>query len=173
VSQVSLTSDSLVSTKARVPQARPKLVAWPRLIESLKSEPGRRLTLITAPAGFGKTTLLGEWMAERSDERSVAWASLDEGDNDPARFLSYLVAALGTIEDGFGEGVLSSFGAPGSPPVGMLTGALLNELADIPGELAIVLDDYHLIDSDRVHGVVSLLLDRLPSNVQLVAGRRA
>jgi LuxR family maltose regulon positive regulatory protein len=112
-------------------------------------------------------------VAERSDERSVAWVSLDEGDNDPARFLSYLVAALGTIEDGFGEGVLSSFGAPGSPPVGTLTGALLNELADIPGELAIVLDDYHLIDSDRVHGVVTLLLDRLPSNVHLVAGRRA
>ena len=173
MSQVSLTSDSLVSTKARGEAALPTSDVPAVLIESLKSEPGRRLTLITAPAGFGKTTLLGEWMAERSDERSVAWASLDEGDNDPARFLSYLVAALRSIEERIGEGVLSSFGAPGSPPVGMLTGALLNELADIPGELAIVLDDYHLIDSDRVHGVVSLLLDRLPSNVQLVAGRRA
>ena len=97
--------DPLISTKLRVPQARPKLVARPRLTERLNRESGRRLTLITAPAGFGKTTLLGEWMAGRSDERSVAWASLDEGDNDPARF-SYLVAALRTIEDGFGEGIL-------------------------------------------------------------------
>jgi LuxR family transcriptional regulator, maltose regulon positive regulatory protein len=135
---VPLTSDSLVSTKLYPPQPRPKLVARPLLIESLKSEPGRRLSLITAPAGFGKTTLLGEWVADRSDERSVAWLSLDEGDNDPARFLSYLVAALRTIEDGFGEGVLSSLRAPGSPALGALTGALLNELADIPGKLAIV-----------------------------------
>src|SRR5215207_1801043 len=117
------------------------------------------------PAGFGKTTLLGEWLAGRSDERSVAWASLDEADNDPARFLSYLVAALRTIEDGFGEGILSSLRAPGSPPVEALTGALINELADIPANLAIVLDDYHLIDSDHVHGIVAFLLERLPSNV--------
>ena len=70
-------------------------------------------------------------MAGRSDERSVAWVSVDEADNDPARFLSYLVAALRTIEDGFGEGILSSLRAPGSPPVEALTGALINELADI------------------------------------------
>jgi LuxR family transcriptional regulator, maltose regulon positive regulatory protein len=172
VSQVPLTSDSLVSTKLRPPQARPKLVARPLLIERLKSEPGRRLTLITAPAGFGKTTLLGKWVADRSDERSVTWVSLDEGDNDPARFLSYLVAALGTIEDGFGEGVLSSLRTPGSPPIGALTGALLNELADILASLTIILDDYHLIDSDNVHGVVSFLLERLPSNAHLLIASR-
>jgi LuxR family transcriptional regulator, maltose regulon positive regulatory protein len=164
--------DPLISTKLRVPQARPKLVARPRLTERLNPESGRRLTLITAPAGFGKTTLLGEWLAGRSDERSVAWASLDEADNDPARFLSYLVAALRTIEDGFGEGILSSLRAPGSPPVEASTGALINELADIPANLAIVLDDYHLIDSDHVHGMVSFLLERLPSNVHLVISSR-
>jgi LuxR family transcriptional regulator, maltose regulon positive regulatory protein len=164
--------DPLISTKLRVPQARPKLVARPRLTERLNPESGRRLTLITAPAGFGKTTLLGEWMAGRSDERSVAWASLDEADNDPARFLSYLVAALRTIEDGFGEGILSSLRAPGSPPVEASTGALINELADIPANLAIVLDDYHLIDSDHVHGIVAFLLERLPSNVHLVISSR-
>jgi LuxR family transcriptional regulator, maltose regulon positive regulatory protein len=164
--------DPLISTKLRVPQARPKLVARPRLAERLNPESGRKLTLITAPAGFGKTTLLGEWVAGRSDERSIAWASLDEGDNDPARFLSYLVAALRTIEDGFGEGILSSLRAPGSPPVEALTGALINELADIPANLAIVLDDYHLIDSDHVHGIVSFLLERLPSNVHLLISSR-
>jgi LuxR family maltose regulon positive regulatory protein len=165
-------SDTLVSSKLRPSQARPNLVARPRLIAKLEREAGRKLTLISAPAGFGKTTLLGEWVAGRSDERSVAWVSLDEADNDPARFLSYLVAALRSIEEEIGEGVLSSLRAPGSPPVGALTGALLNELADIPGELAIVLDDYHLIDSDPVQGVVSLLVDRLPSNVHLVIASR-
>ena len=165
-------SDTLVSTKLRPSQARPNMVARPRLIAKLEREAGRKLTLISAPAGFGKTTLLGEWVAGRSHERYVAWVSLDEGDNDPARFLSYLVAALRTIEDGIGEGVLSSLRAPASPPVGALAAALLNELADLPGTLAIVLDDYHLIDSDHVHGVVTLLLERLPSNVHLLISSR-
>src|SRR5215204_2704697 len=165
-------SDTLVSTKLRPSQARPNLVARPRLIAKLEREVGRKLTLISAPAGFGKTTLLGEWVAGRSDERSVAWVSVDEADNDPARFLSYLVAALRSIEEEIGEGVLSSLRAPGSPPVGALTGALINELADIPANLAIVLDDYHLIDSDHVNGIVSFLLERLPSNVHLVIASR-
>src|SRR5215216_5921757 len=165
-------SDTLVSTKLRPFQTRPNLVARPRLIAKLEPEAGRKLMLISAPAGFGKTTLLGEWAASRSDEQCVAWVSLDEADNDPARFLSYLVAALQTVEEEIGEGVLSSLRAPGSPPIEALTGALLNELADFPGTLAIVLDDYHLIDSDQVHGIVSFLLERLPSNVHLVIASR-
>jgi LuxR family maltose regulon positive regulatory protein len=170
---VPLTIDSLVSTKLRPSQARPKLVARPRLTASLEREAGRKLTLISAPAGFGKTTFLGEWLRERArGEGSVAWVSLDESDNDPARFLSYLVAALQTVEEEIGEGVLSSLRAPGSPPVKALTGALINELADIQGNSAIVLDDYHLIDSDNVHGIVSFLLERLPSNVHLVISSR-
>jgi ATP/maltotriose-dependent transcriptional regulator MalT len=165
-------SDTLVSSKLRPSQARPNLVARPRLIAKLEPEAGRKLTLISAPAGFGKTTLLGEWVASRSDERSIAWVSLDEADNDPARFLSYLVAALQTIDEEIGEGILSSLRAPGSPPIEALSGALLNELADIPGTLAIVLDDYHFIDSDHVHGIVAFLLERLPSNVHLVISSR-
>jgi LuxR family maltose regulon positive regulatory protein len=165
-------SDTLVSTKLRPFQTRPNLVARPRLIAKLEPEAGRKLMLISAPAGFGKTTLLGEWAASRSDEQCVAWVSLDEADNDPARFLSYLVAALQTVEEEIGEGVLSSLRAPGSPPVEALTGALINELADVPGTLAIVLDDYHLIDSDNVHGIVAFLLERLPSNVHLLIASR-
>ena len=165
-------SDTLVSTKLRPFQTRPNLVARPRLIAKLEPEAGRKLMLISAPAGFGKTTLLGEWAASRSDEQCVAWVSLDEADNDPARFLSYLVAALQTVEEEIGEGVLSSLHAPGSPPIEALTGALINELADFPGTLAIVLDDYHLIDSDHVHEVVAFLLERLPSNVHLVISSR-
>jgi LuxR family transcriptional regulator, maltose regulon positive regulatory protein len=164
--------DTLVSTKLRPSQARPNLVARPRLIAKLERDPGRKLTLISAPAGFGKTTLLGEWVAGRSHERSVAWASLDEGDNDPARFLSYLVAALRSIENGIGEGVLSSLRAPGSPPAEALTGILLNELADLPGTSAIFLDDYHLIHSqeaDRHRG--GDLLRRAPCYLLLLRSR--
>jgi LuxR family maltose regulon positive regulatory protein len=130
--------DPLVSTKLGVPKARTNLVARPHLIEKLDQEPENRLTLVSAPAGFGKTTLLVEWLEDRADDGvSVAWLSLDEGDNDPACFLSYLVTAFQTIEKTLGEGVLSSLHTPGSPPaVGALTGALLNELANFPGNLA-------------------------------------
>jgi hypothetical protein len=116
-------SDALVSTRLRPFQTRPNLVARPRLIAKLEPEAGHKLALISAPAGFGKTTLLGEWAASRSDEQCVAWVSLDEADNDPARFLSYLVAALQTVEEEIGEGVLSSLHAPGSAPVVALTAA--------------------------------------------------
>jgi LuxR family transcriptional regulator, maltose regulon positive regulatory protein len=170
---MTLTSDSLVSTKLQPSQARSNLVARPRLTERLDREPGRKLTLISAPAGFGKTTLLVEWLRERAgDESSVAWLSLDEGDNDPTRFLSYLVAALQAIEEGIGEGVLSALRSPEPPRIENITAALINELAALPQELTLILDDYHLIDSEPVHGVISFLLERLPSNVHLVVSSR-
>jgi LuxR family transcriptional regulator, maltose regulon positive regulatory protein len=135
VSQVSLTIDSLVFTKLRPSQACPELVARPRLIARLEREASRKLTLISAPAGFGKTTLLVKWLKEREDgDQSVAWVSLDEGDNDPVRFLSYLVAALRrTLGEGFGEGVLAVLRSPGPPRMEAVLGAFVNELVDIPG----------------------------------------
>jgi LuxR family transcriptional regulator, maltose regulon positive regulatory protein len=154
-------ADPLASTKLRPSQARLKLVARPRLVESLTREPGRRLTLLSAPAGFGKTTLLNKWMKDSvGGEGYVAWLSLDEGDNDPTRFLSYLVAALRrTVEEGFGEGVLAALRSPQPPRPEALAAALINEFADLPGEVSLILDDYHLIDSQAVHGIVSFLLD--------------
>jgi LuxR family transcriptional regulator, maltose regulon positive regulatory protein len=171
---VSLSSDSLVSTKLRPSQARPKLVARPQLTATLEREPGRRLTLISAPAGFGKTTLLVEWLRERADgEESVAWLSLDEGDNDPVRFLSYLVAALRrTVGERFGEGILAALRSPEPPRMEAVLGAFVNELAELPGEVAVVLDDYHVIDSESVHRIVSFLLERLPEDAHLVISGR-
>jgi LuxR family transcriptional regulator, maltose regulon positive regulatory protein len=167
---VPLTADSLVSTKLRPPEARPKLVARPRLTEMLEREAGRRLTLISAPAGFGKSTLLGEWLSQV--ERPVAWVSLDEGDNDPARSLSYLVAALNTVEEGIGEGVLAALRSPEPPRIEALAGALINEMALLPGELDLIFDDYHLIDSESVHRIVSFLLEHLPEGAHLILSSR-
>src|SRR5215204_4236665 len=169
-----LTTDSLVYTKLRPSQARPKLIARPRLIAELERESGRKLTLISAPAGFGKTTLLVEWLKGRADgDQSVAWVSLDEGDNDPVRFLSYLVAALRrTVGEGFGEGVLAALRSPEPPRMEAVLGAFVNELDDLPGEVAVVLDDYHVIDSESVHRIVSFLLERLPEGVHIVISGR-
>jgi LuxR family transcriptional regulator, maltose regulon positive regulatory protein len=169
-----LTTESLVSTKLRPSQARPNLVARPRLTATLERETGRKLTLISAPAGFGKTTLLVEWLRERADgEGYVAWVSLDEGDNDPVRFLSYLVAALRrTVGEDFGEGVLAALRSPGPPRMEAVLGAFVNELADLPGEVAVVLDDYHVIDSESVHRIVSFLLERLPDDAHIVISSR-
>ena len=165
--------DLLVSTKLRPSQSRPKLVARPRLTEKLDPEAGRRLTLVSAPAGFGKTTLVGEWAEERAaGGHPVAWLSLDGGDNDPVRFLSYLVASLRALDEGFGEVVLATLRAPEPPRIEALTGILLNEISAPPGELDLVLDDYHLINSEDVHRAVSFLLEHLPEGAHLVVSSR-
>jgi LuxR family maltose regulon positive regulatory protein len=171
---VPLTTDSLVSTKLRPSQARPASVARPRLTARLEREAGRKLTLISAPAGFGKTTLLVEWLKGREiGDQCVAWVSLDEGDNDPVRFLSYLVGALRrSVGEGFGEGVLAALRSPGPPRMEAVVGAFVNELVDLPGKVAVVLDDYHVIDSESVHRIVTFLLERLPENVHLVISGR-
>jgi LuxR family transcriptional regulator, maltose regulon positive regulatory protein len=166
--------DPLVGTKLRPPRTPRELVARPRLLGRLERDPERRLTLLSAPAGFGKTTLLGEWVGNRAGGgRPVAWVSLDEGDNDPVRFLSYLVAAVKTTgEERFGEGVLAAIRSAEPPRMEAVLGALINEIADLPGEVAVVLDDYHLIDSEDVHTVVSFLLERLPEAAHLVVSGR-
>jgi LuxR family maltose regulon positive regulatory protein len=146
---------TLVTTKLRAPRTRPNLVERPRLHEALARAEDRKLTLVSAPAGFGKTTLLVEWLMERSrEERSVVWISLDESDNDPARFLSYLVGALQNLEEGIREGVLASLRSPELPPIEPVVGALINELAGAEREVTVFLDDYHLIDTRCVlHGL--------------------
>ena len=145
----------------------------PRLSEILSRAERRRLTLVSAPAGFGKTTLLGGWSEDLvADGRAVAWLSLDGPDNDPARFFSYLVGALREVQDGIGDGILAALDAPQPPPVNVVMGALVNDLAEIPREAVVFLDDYHVVDSGPVHEAVSFLLEHMPENVHLViAGR--
>src|SRR5512143_3817714 len=138
----------ILATKLYIPPLRPKVVLRPRLIERLNESLHGKLTLISAPAGFGKTTLVSEWIA--GCERPVAWLSLDEGDNDPARFLTYLVAALQTIAENIGKVVLDLLQAPQPPPADSLLTTLLNEIAAIPDHFILALDDYHAIDSKPV-----------------------
>ena len=110
----------LLTTKLYIPPARTELVPRPRLVERLNAGLHRKLTLISAPAGFGKTTLLSEWA--HGSEWPVAWVSLDKGDSDPARFWAYFVAALQTVEAGIGEGVVAAFQSPQPPPIESLLG---------------------------------------------------
>jgi LuxR family maltose regulon positive regulatory protein len=148
-------------------------VARPRLTKKLDPEVGRRLTLVSAPAGFGKTTLLGTWAEERAARgHPVAWLSLDGGDNDPARLLTYLVASLRTLEEGIGEAVLAALRSPEPPRSEALMAAVVNEMAALDSRLDLVLDDYHLIDSEGIHRIVSLLLERLPDGAHLIVSGR-
>src|SRR5437868_12055393 len=123
-------STLILSTKLYIPPPPPKVVPRPRLIERLNEGIHRKLTLISAPAGFGKTTLVSAWVA--GCDLPVAWLSLDEGDNDPARFLTYLVAALRTVAPKIGEGVLGVLQAPQPPPIEPILTALLNEITTNP-----------------------------------------
>ncbi len=163
-------SDPLLATKLHVPAPRPKAVPRPRLIERLNEGLHHKLTLISAPAGFGKTTLVSEWIAGR--KQPAAWLSLDEGDSDPTRFLAYLVAALRSVAAHIGEGVSAVLQSPQSPPTESILTALLNEIASIPETFIIVLDDYHVIDAKPVEDALAFLLEHLPPCMHLVVATR-
>ncbi|MDQ5865780.1 MAG: LuxR C-terminal-related transcriptional regulator [Chloroflexota bacterium] len=160
----------VLATKLYTPPPRPKVVRRPRLIERLNEGLHRKLTLIAAPAGFGKTTLVSEWVA--GSDRRVAWLSLDEGDNDPARFLTYLVAALQTISPNVGEGVLGVLQSPQPPSVDTVLTTLLNDITTIPDNFLLVLDDYHVIDAKAVDQALTFLLEHLPPQMHLVIATR-
>jgi LuxR family maltose regulon positive regulatory protein len=145
-------------------------VLRPRLIERLNKGLNSKLTLISAPAGFGKTTLVSQWLA--SCGRPAAWLSLDEGENDPTRFLTYLVAAVQTIATNIGEGVSSALRSSQPPPPDALLTALLNDITTLADPFILVLDDYHVIDARPVDQALTFLLDHLPPQMHLVIATR-
>jgi LuxR family maltose regulon positive regulatory protein len=153
------------------------VVQRPRLLERLDQGLIGRLILLSAPAGFGKTTLLSTWLADRG--YLVAWVSLDPGDNDPLRFLSYVIAALQTIAPGVGQGAQALLRSPQLPPLESILTLLINELCspchvDTAGQPRILtLDDYHVIDAPAIHNTVAFLLDNLPPRLQVVIATRA
>jgi LuxR family maltose regulon positive regulatory protein len=167
----------LLATKLYVPRSRRGLVPRPRLSERLEHGTESKLTLVSAPAGFGKTTLLTEWLTAGpttpAGDRLVAWLSLDRADNDPASFWAYVIAALRTVEPEVGESALAFLQA--SPPSAIETvlTALLNDLGATAAEIVLVLDDYHVIDSGDVQDGMAFLLDHLPPGLHVVIASRA
>ncbi len=165
----------ILSTKLYIPPPRPKIVLRPRLVERLTQGLHRKLTLISAPAGFGKTTLVSEWvqaMGGVTPPLAVAWLSLDEGDKDTTRFLAYLVAALQTLAPNIGASVLGMLESPQPPPADSILTALLNEITTYPGNFALILDDYHVIDAEPVDKALTFLLEHQPSQMHLVIATR-
>ena len=162
----------ILATKLYIPPSRRSVVLRPRLVERLNDglAAGNRLTLVSAPAGFGKTTLVGEWVAGCG--RPVAWLSLDEGDSDPSRFLTYLIAALQTVAPGIGEGVLTVLQSPQPPPLESTLTALLNDVTAIPSDVVLVLDDYHVLDAKPVDDALAFLVEHLPPQLHLVIATR-
>jgi LuxR family maltose regulon positive regulatory protein len=170
----------ILATKLYIPPPRPNLVLRPRLIERLNEglSASRKLTLISAPAGFGKTTLVSEWVS--GCDQKVAWLSLDEEDNDPARFLAYLISALQTlvlsniegIATNVGAGALAALQSPQPPPTESILTTLVNEINTFPDNFILVLDDYHVIDSKPVDQALTFLLKHLPPQMHLVITTR-
>ncbi|MCP1309268.1 LuxR C-terminal-related transcriptional regulator [Paenibacillus tyrfis] len=160
----------IVSTKLYIPPPRAKAVPRPRLIERLHEGMHRKLTLISASAGCGKTTLVSEWLA--GCPQPAAWLSLEEADSDPARFLTYLFAALQTIGIHSGEGVMGRLQAPGPLPMETMLTVLLNKITAIPDHFILVLDDYHVIDSRPIDDAIGFLLERMPIQMHLVIATR-
>lgn len=165
----------ILATKLRVPPPRPNAVPRPRLMDRLDDTLRSRLTLVSAPAGFGKTAVVSEWAAGCSHlepEIRVAWLTLDKGDGDPASFITCLVAALRTVAPDIGQAVIDALASPQPPPIESILTALLNECAALPHEAALVLDDYHLVDSGPVDEALAFLLEHSPPQLHLLIATR-
>jgi LuxR family maltose regulon positive regulatory protein len=183
----------LLTTKLYAPPARPQLVSRPRLMARLEAGIMGKLTLISAPAGFGKTSLLSAWIAARSEGRGlrtetvasslspqpstlsprVAWVSLDADDNDPPRFWQYVIAALATIYPAIGTTAGALLQLPQPPPMDAIVTSLINAMTPIATDTALVLDDYHLIATPAIHTAMAFLLDHLPPQLHLIMLTRA
>src|SRR5215469_9222954 len=156
----------ILATKLYVPGIRPNVVSRPHLLERLNEGLHRKLTLISAPAGFGKTTLVSQWLA--GGPRPAAWLSLDEGENDPSRFLTYLIAALQTLEATIGAGVMNVLQSPQPLSTESIMMTLLNDITAISDEFVLVLDDYHVIEAQPVGQAITSLVEHLPPHMHLV-----
>jgi LuxR family maltose regulon positive regulatory protein len=163
---------TLLRTKLTIPALRLGRVPRPRLLERLDAGQAARLSLVVAPAGFGKTTLVGDWIAHlcRADvpARGVAWLSLDEADNDPLRFATHLIAALQAVEPALGKGAQALLRGSQMPPAEMVVSALINDLVAASMPIVLVLDDYHVIRAEWVHAALSFLLEHQPASLHLV-----
>jgi len=160
----------LLSTKLFIPRPRKNLVPRPRLVERLNAGLDGKLTLIAAPAGFGKTTLLSEWIPQ--SPCCVTWLSLDEADNDSTRFWTYFITSLQGLQPDFGKGALALLRSPQALPISSILTTLINEITTFPDMFALVLDDYHVIEAQQIHESLVFLIEHLPANMHLVMTTR-
>ncbi len=166
-------ASELLATKLFAPRPRPGVVSRPRLIGLLEQGARTRLTVISAPPGFGKSTLLADWLgSSASPQRSTAWVSLDPGDDDPASFWAYVIAAFETASPASGSGARATLESGNAPIESVLT-ALLNALGGVPHDVVLVLDDYHVIERPEIHDGVAFLVDHLPAQVHVILATRA
>ena len=163
-------SAPLLTTKLYLARPRENMVVRARLRAMLDRGLTRKLTLVSAPAGFGKTTLVGDWC--RLQKIPVAWLSLDASDNYPARFLSYLVASMQTIAPQLGSNVLAVLQAPQPPPPEAILISLLNEIAALPHDFILALDDYHLVENPAIDDALEFLVEQMPPQMHLVIATR-
>jgi LuxR family maltose regulon positive regulatory protein len=163
-----------LKTKLYVPQSRGRLVDRPRLTARLQEGLARKLTLISAPPGFGKSSVLLAWRATPAGQQfPLAWLSLDEADNDPARFWVYVIAALMQLQPGVGQEAQELLQSARSVPIAAVLQLLINDLAEIAADFALVLDDYHLIEAAPIHEGIAFLLEHMPPQMHLVLTTRA
>lgn len=160
----------VLASKLYIPVPRTKVVFRPRLIERLNEGLERKLTLVSASAGFGKTTLVSQWA--NGCDRAVAWLSLDERDNDFTRFFLHLIAAVQSIAESVGKSAFTAFESSQSPPIESILTVMLNEISALQFKIVLVLDDYHLIDSERIDDALLFLLEHLPPQMHLVIATR-
>lgn len=172
------TASVLLTTKLFLPAPRPTLVARPRLLQLLERDRQAKVILIAAPAGFGKTTLAIDWLHYRKTAHAhesvrYCWLALDEQDNDPIRFLTYLVAALQKVEVTIGAAVQMMMQAPQPPPLDALLTIVINDLSTIATPVLLVLDDYHTMMTKAIHDAITFLVDHLPPALHLVITSRS
>lgn len=160
----------LLGTKFYIPRIRSNLVSRPRLIERLNTGLDKKLTVIAAPVGFGKTTLLSEWIPQST--RKVSWLSLDDSDNDPTRFWVYFIKSLQQLHQNLGSDALSLLQSPQALPITSVLTSIINDIAALPDDFALVLDDYHVIDFQPIHDALAFMIDHLPVNLHIVISTR-
>lgn len=162
----------ILMTKLSIPPKRNDWVLRPRLLKRLEEGARHRLTLVSAPAGFGKSTLLASWVHKHSPLPRLAWLSLEDEDNDPVRFLAHFIAAWQRIEPSLGQTVQTLLETPQAPPLNHLMTMLINELAALTEPVVLVLDDYHLIRQPELRGALAFFLDHVPPHCHLMIATR-
>ena len=161
----------LIKTKLFIPPPYSQVIARARLLDQLRAGFSKKLTLISAPAGFGKTTLLSE--CARQCDRPTAWYSLDQGDNERIRFLSYFISAMNVVSEGFGEGVREALHTSQPPGTEVLLSGLINEISEVQKPFVIVLDDYHVITNPEIHDILTFIVENQPRAMHIVLASRA